>query len=719
MQWIALCSVLIWAFALWRCLLLGRRSGGAHFRGTAVLVAGVGAVQVLPLIGLVAFEPIALWSGVSLGGLALAVVEWMGRRSRPDRESAPASLSSGDGSPDGGDQADLSASLSLLKSTLESTADGLLVVDKAGRIVRYNDKFVAMWGIPQDVLKRREDEQAIAHVLRQLRDPNDFLARIQALYEDASAESFDTLYFKDGRIFERYSRPQTIGDQVVGRVWSFRDVTKRKLAKKEAEDLKLFYERVMDELPIELAVLDTEFRYRYVNRGSLSDAERRVWIIGKTDMDYCQEYGVDPEVAGRRQAWYREVVATKKASSFEETLHSRTGEIRHIRRLLRPVLDDDGQIVYFVGYGLDITESREAKKALLESEERYRQLLNLAPVSIAVIDTTGDFLYVNEATVRMLGGETFDDILGRSMYEFVEKGEREDAAERMDLIRKEIPTGLVERRLVRFDGEERCVQVLAHPITFKGKRAAQSVSVDITEQKRAEAERERFVQELERKNAELERFTYTVSHDLKSPLVTIKGFLRLLREDIAENDIQKVEQDLGHIERASDQMFRLLDELLDLSSIGRILNPPLDVSLEDLIRDALSLVTLPEGLIPQVQSNLPMIRGDRIRILEVIQNLIENAVKFMDDTPDPSLSISAQHEQNEVILCVRDNGIGIDPRYHEKIFGLFERLNSQTEGSGVGLALVKRIVEVHGGRVWVESEGRGTGSAFFVTFQAA
>ena len=241
---------------------------------------------------------------------------------------------------------------------------------------------------------------------------------------------------------------------------------------------------------------------------------------------------------------------------------------------------------------------------------------------------------------------------------------------------------------------------------------------EINERKRVEAEREKVIQELEAKNAELERFTYTVSHDLKSPLITISGFVGLLETDAKSGNTEKFKSDLHRIQEAVDKMRRLLNELLELSRIGRLVNPPSDTSFEKITEEALSLTRgrlMAGNIRVKVEENLPVVSGDRPRLVEVMQNLIDNAAKFMGDQPEPQIDIGVKKKNNQHIFFVQDNGIGIQSSYHEKVFGLFDKLDAQSEGTGVGLALAKRIIEVHGGRIWVESEGKGKGSTFCFT----
>lgn len=231
-------------------------------------------------------------------------------------------------------------------------------------------------------------------------------------------------------------------------------------------------------------------------------------------------------------------------------------------------------------------------------------------------------------------------------------------------------------------------------------------------------ERGRLINKLEASNAELERFTYTVSHDLRNPLVTIKGFLGMLKKDLHDQRMDRVQNDFHRIAGATDKMDELLSDLLELSRIGRIINPPEEVDLARLVQDAIDSVEArlrSKHVTVHVQPDLPIISGDRIRLREVFENLIDNAVKYMGDQRNPVIEVGFHENEGEPVMFVKDNGIGIESRYHTKIFGLFEKLDPNVEGTGIGLALVKRIIETHGGKIWVESEGPGKGTKFSFT----
>lgn len=353
-------------------------------------------------------------------------------------------------------------------------------------------------------------------------------------------------------------------------------------------------------------------------------------------------------------------------------------------------------------------ERYRAAEALREVSLRQAALLAAVPDIIMEVDDNKVYTWANSAGLQFFG----EDVIGKEAVFYFE-GEQDTYRTVQPLFGGQEGRIFVESWQRRKDGEKRLLAWWCQVLKDDSGRVTGALSSarDITG-------RNQYEEELQKKNDELIRFTYTVSHDLKSPLVTIRTFLGYLEQDIRKPDAGEVDKDLTYIRNAADRAARLLDELLELSRIGRKMNPPAEVLLQDIVKEALDLVAgriVKRGVKVEVTEKPIRITGDHPRLVEVFLNLVDNSVKFMGSQRAPCVEIGVDEVGGETVLFVRDNGIGIDPQYQPKLFELFEKLDPSTEGTGIGLALVKRIVEVHGGRIWVESEGPGQGSTFRFT----
>lgn len=220
-----------------------------------------------------------------------------------------------------------------------------------------------------------------------------------------------------------------------------------------------------------------------------------------------------------------------------------------------------------------------------------------------------------------------------------------------------------------------------------------------------------MIEELKAKNAELERFAYTVSHGLKSSLFTIQGFIGMLREDLERNEAKKLESDLKYIENAATRMRHLLEDTLELSRTGRVVHAPKDVPFAEIVHEALEQTSVKiksNNVEVSVAEDFPTVHADKEKLVEALANLIDNSINYMGEQSQPKIYFGYCIRGNETVFFVRDNGMGIEPGQHEKVFDLFYQANKHGKGTGVGLAIVKRIIEVHGGRIWIKTEkGKG------------
>ncbi|MFA5267448.1 MAG: PAS domain S-box protein [Methanoregula sp.] len=367
----------------------------------------------------------------------------------------------------------------------------------------------------------------------------------------------------------------------------------------------------------------------------------------------------------------------------------------------------------------DITERKAAEDALRQSEEKYRVLFTRMTEGSAlhemVYDKTG-----NPADYRILDANpAFERVLGIKGADVTGKTSREAYGVAtppfLDIYARVAATGRPELFETYFEPLKKHFSISAFS-PEKGKFA--TIFEDITDRKQAEELRERLIKELEQKNAELEQFTYTVSHDLKSPLITIKGFAGLLEDDAGKQDPVQLKKDVRRIIAAADTMQVLLSDLLELSQVGKIIKPPEKILFGKIAYEAVDLLAGPlaeRGVNVEIAPDLPLVNVDHARIREVMTNLIENAIKFLGDQKNPVIRIGMDRSGESPVFFVQDNGIGINPRYLERIFNLFEKLDTSAHGTGIGLSIVRRIVEVHGGKIWAESEGMGKGTTFRFT----
>jgi len=430
---------------------------------------------------------------------------------------------------------------------------------------------------------------------------------------------------------------------------------------------------------------------------------------------------------------------------FEFRVFASDGAVLYVRTSSRP-LWKAGQLAGLTGIITDVTERKRAEdqlqrlnaeleervrertaqleamnQELRDGEARYRRLLHSVTNYVYTVQVQhGRSVSTSHGPGCVaVTGYTVSDYAADPYlwYRMIHEPDREAVTQAVNRLLAGEAVQPLEHRIHHKDGPLRWIRhtLVPHFDHQEHLVAYDGLIEDITERKRAETEREALIAELETKNAELERFTYTVSHDLKSPLITIQGFLGFVEQAALAGNIEQLKADIARISGATEKMHHLLSELLELSRIGRLTNPSEEVSWGDLAREAVNMTAgrlADRSVVVDLAPDLPVVYGDRTRLREALENLVDNAVKFMGGQPHPRVEIGARRDGKETVLYVRDNGIGIESRYHQRVFGLFDKLDSKVEGDGVGLSVAKRIVEAHGGRIWVESEGAGHGSTF-------
>jgi PAS domain S-box-containing protein len=654
------------------------------------------------------------------------------------------------------------------RDIVENAVDGIFQSTPDGRFVSVNPAMARMYGYdsPEDMISSITDISSQLYVEPDLRD--DLRNRLLAGERITGFESQE--YRKDGSKIWTSMSVRAIRDEMRAILYyegTVEDITNRKMAEEVLRESENRYRTLFN------GMLDGI--YRSSHDGSFVDVNpAMIKMFGydsKAEMlalDIKKDMYFAPE---ERESLFLDT-NSEKVDIFR--MRRRDGSEIWVEDHGRYVHDKKGKVIYHEGILRDITpririeSERERLIQELEIKNAESETLRESLASIVgtfefteiiqrILDQIQRVVPYDSASVWRLEGNLQKFIAGRNLPSKFENANVTyplgDTNSASPALRGEIPYVLnnnVQEELPDFrePPDDMINSWLAIPLKTRGRiigmialdgyhkdqfnvhhaelgvTFANQVAIALenarlfTELQGELALRENLIKELEAKNSELERFTYTVSHDLKAPLVTINGFLGYLESDAVSGKIDQVKRDSQRIQEAVNKMYTLLNELLELSRIGRMKNASETIRFEDLVKTALEIVhgRLEErGVSVQIQPDLPDIYGDRQRLTEVLQNLIDNAAKFMGDQANPRIEIGCRPAENNLqVFFVKDNGVGILPEYHERVFGLFNKLDAQGEGTGVGLALVKRIIEVHGGKVWVESE-KGKGSTFCFT----
>lgn len=503
-------------------------------------------------------------------------------------------------------------------------------------------------------------------------------------------------------------------------VITFVNITERRAAEQRLRERELQLTALIESTSDTIYSVDENYRLLIFNSAYERSAKLAFGVgieVGMKVLDFLPPSSTK-EIAVWKESFDRVLAGERYTTIYE---HQFSGEQLFTEIMFNPILNDSGAVSGVVAFNRDITPIKHAEERLRKSEELLRQTSNVAqvggwelnlrttPPQMTWTETTYDICELPQGSpvdlqfiLTQFSTPEQRLIIQHYLHETVQRGEGFDCETAQTTMR----------------GNKLWVRILGNVEMQDGSAMRLFGTIqDITERKETELLIQEQLHALEAKTAEMERFMYTVSHDLKSPLITIKGFLGMIQEDLQAQDYRRIPRDMQRIENAANKMQHLLEDLLELSRVGRVINPSERFSMTVLANETVELlhgILTPRQIRVSVQNNMPRIVADKARFREVYQNLIENASKFMGGQSDPHIEIGVRRDDIQPIFYVRDNGIGIAKEYQDTIFGLFDKLDQHSDGTGIGLALIKRIIELHGGRIWVESEP-GQGATFYFT----
>ena len=386
-----------------------------------------------------------------------------------------------------------------------------------------------------------------------------------------------------------------------------------------------------------------------------------------------------------------------------------------------PVLDDNGNIAGAVELTLEITHRKRAERELRESEARHRTVLEACPDPVVVYDMEGKGTYVNPAFTRLFGW-TLEEFLGKKL-DYVPDESWPETQMMIDMVKTGKSFSDVESRRYTKEGDILDVSLSTGIYLDSAGVPVGSVNIvrDITQRKLAEEGLEDTMAELQRSNTELQQFAYVASHDLQEPLRKVQAFGNRLRAKYAEALDERGLDYMDRMQNAAKRMQSLINNLLTLSRITTKAQPFAQVNLADVVRGVMADLELHvERAGGHVEAgDMPTIDADPTQMRQLLQNLINNALKFHEPEKKPVVKIHSQLMNETCKITVEDNGIGFDEKYLDRIFAVFQRLHGRGkyDGTGVGLTICQKIAERHGGSITAKSTP-GHGATFIVTLPA-
>lgn len=370
-------------------------------------------------------------------------------------------------------------------------------------------------------------------------------------------------------------------------------------------------------------------------------------------------------------------------------------------------------------------ELYDAKQKLEKSYSELETLLNKTDSQLqgvfenivdayVIIDLTGNVLKMNDAAVGLLGFE--DSNQDFNLIEMVHPNELERVAESFKYLFNNGTLTDFNVIIITRKKEEKLVHINASIIYDNGSPvAAQGIVRDVTELKTLEIQKEKLLKKLEKSNDELQEYAHIVSHDLKSPLRSIDALVNWIKDDNKDKLDEVSLQNFKLIETTLEKMEQLISDVLSYSSVGTNESEKVNVNLDEVITDLIEIMYKPDHVTVEVLNKLPTLKGDKTKLQQLFQNLISNAIKFIDKEKG-FVKINVENLQTHYQFSIADNGMGIEKKFHDKIFKIFHSLNKSKDSTGIGLSIVKKIIDLHEGEIWLESEP-GKGTTFFFTLK--
>ncbi len=599
----------------------------------------------------------------------------------------------------------------MLHSTLESTNNGILVVSDEGRILALNEKFLQMWGInktPED-FTGHDDKELLEQAHVRLEDPEKFLKKVKKLYNNPYAKSFDELHFKDGRIIERYSQPLLLKDKTRGRVWSFRDITKLRQAMESLQESEQRYKLLFDTPEILISVFERDGICQMINQKGAEMFNLKPEDV--TGLSYEQ---LHPGQGHSYIQILRQVIDSGVPQEFEHEIQC-LEQTYYFLTQAQPIPDTEGNFTLAQVISINITERKKAEEELRRREAFLSTIIDNIPDQIFIKDATNlRFIRTNKALEKTIGCSG-RELINKTDYDiFPDQQAKLFRIEDKRILQNNKILSIPEEKVQTPEGM-RVFNTKKIPIMDETGKPAYllGISRDITELKQTENILLQSKVAAEEANRTKSNFLANMSHELRTPMNSIIGFSQILKNEEGGELTEKQDRYVSNVLKSANHLLKIINDILDISKIesGNMELEPEKANIEMIIHETIALMNplAKKGKIilsHKVEPGDIEACVDRTKFKEIMYNLLSNAIKFTPENGEVSINAILNNDLLEV--SVSDTGIGIDREKFNSIFDPFKQVsafsNRKYEGTGLGLALVRNYVEMHGGRIRVESE---------------
>ena len=597
-------------------------------------------------------------------------------------------------------EAERARSVSLLQATLDASADAIFVADLAGKVTASNRPWLELWQMPQSVIDSVDHKAVIDHVASRMADPDEFRRReAEITGQDRAIATHDFLELADGRTIERQTMPQWLGGEIVGRVWTFRDITDKLAAQSALNESDQRHRETLETIALIGAGIDAHGTVTFANDFLLElTGWSRDEVVGH---DWFDRFDDNPYV---RSDFLDQMERGEIRPHFEGTIRTRSGERRDIYWSSTLLRDESGAVSGIATIGEDVTERRRADALLRSREELFRSLIENASDVITILSADGTSLYESPSVERVLGWKP-EELVGRPSFALLHKDDLEHVEQAYAPILAGEEPGPIEFRLRHRDGSWRMVEAIGRRRRQDGEWVVVVNYRDVTDQRQLQ-EQLLHSQKLEA----VGRLAGGIAHDFNNLLTAIGGYSQFLAAGFDADDPRR--EDALEIVRASDRAAALTSQLLAFSRRQVLLAEVLDLA--DVVTGLESLLSRLLGDSVELSTSVApgcRVRADRGQLEQVITNLALNARDAMPSGGRVEVAVGCRN--GDVELIVRDSGVGMTPETISHAFEPFYTTKDPGKGTGLGLATVYGIVTQSGGEISITSQ-LGEGSTFHV-----